>query len=264
MHGSYADDGASDRVGCADWDPSQSGGEQSYGAGGFGAESADRLQFGDTGAHGVDDAPPTEVGAQSDGGVGREDDRPVVVSPTALQFGSTEDLGAEQRTGDDAHGFLSIVAAVAEAVGSGGEQLQAAEPGVDALRRLAAKNPENRGHEQERENEANDRGDHDEDEGLIPSGGDDDRKRTGTHDGGPGHATNESVRGGCGQAPPPRKQVPNDGAEQAADDDVLRHSFDVNHAAADGIGDGGAEQEGGNEVKESGPNYGQFGRQDPG
>ena len=58
--------------------------------------------------------------------------------------GLAHKAGGVERTGDDAHGFLRVVAAMAEAVGGGGEQLQLAEQSVDGLRRLVPQNPVSR------------------------------------------------------------------------------------------------------------------------
>jgi hypothetical protein len=41
----------------------------------------------------------------------------------------------------------------------------------------------------------------------------------------------------------------------------LGDELDVNHAAANGFGDGGPEQEGGDEVEEGSPEYGKFRRE---
>ena len=53
----------------------------------------------------------------------------------------------EQHAGDDAHRLLRVVAAVAQAVGGGRDQLQPAEPPIDARRREPAEDPEHRDHD---------------------------------------------------------------------------------------------------------------------
>jgi hypothetical protein len=59
-----------------------------------------------------------------------------------------------------------------------------------------------------------------------------------------------------GQAEDEGDQIPKDGAEQAGEQNFLVHHLDVDHAFADGLGDGGAEDEGGDEIPEGGPSDG--------
>ena len=264
MSRAYSHDCSRDRVGGADRNSGESSGEEGDGASSFGTESADGFELGDAGSHGVDDAPPAEVGAESDGGVGGEDDRPMIVPPSAFEFLGSNDVGAKQGAGDNAHRLLSVVAAVAEAVGGGREELQFAEPGVDASRRLVAEDPKDGRHKNEGEDEAHDGCNHDKDQSLVPTGSDDDLEGAGANNSGSSHAPDEGVRGGSGQTPPPGEEIPNNGAEQACDHHVLSDGFDVDHATADGFGDGGPEQERGNEIKERGPDYGYFRGKDAG
>ena len=49
----------------------------------LGAKSADRLEFGDSLAHGLDDAPSAEVGSGGDGGMGSKNDGPTQMPPIA-------------------------------------------------------------------------------------------------------------------------------------------------------------------------------------
>ena len=142
--------------------------------------------------------------------------------------------------------------------------MQSAEPGVDASRRLVAEDPKDGRHKDESEDEAHDGRDHDEDQSLIPTGSDDDLKCAGAHNSGSSHASDEGVRGGSGQAPPPGEEIPDNGAEQARDHDVLSDGFDMDHATADGFGDGGPKQEGGDEIKEGSPDDGYFRGKDAG
>jgi len=103
------------------------GAEEGDGSGGLGAESADGLELGDLGAHGVNDAPATEVGAERDGGVSGKDDGPVPVPPVGGEIGLGHDAGGVEGAGDDAHGFLSVVAAVSETIGGRRHQLKLAK-----------------------------------------------------------------------------------------------------------------------------------------
>src|SRR5580693_2285987 len=156
MGGADADDGACDGMSGADGDPGSGSREESDGARSLGAESADWFELGDAGSHGVNDTPSAKVGAEGDGGVGGQNDWPVIASPGTSKFGCGDDVGAEERTGDDAHRLLGIVAAVSETVSGSGEKLQAAKPGVNAPRWLVAQDPENSRHESEGENQAHD------------------------------------------------------------------------------------------------------------
>src|SRR5208337_2387507 len=258
-----ADNGSGDGVGGGNRDARQRSGEQSDGTGGLSAEAADGSELGDAGAHGVYDAPSAKVGSESDRSMGGENDGPVVVSPTSGELRGSKDFGAVKCAGDDPHGLLSVVAAVAEAIGSGGKKLQAAEPGVNALWGFVAQDPEYRDHEGKAEDKPDDGGDDDKNEGFVPPGHDDDAP-AGAQDGGAGHAADQSVRGGSRKAPPPGKEVPDDGAEESGDDDILGNKINADHAAADSLGHGGSEQKGSDEVKEGGPDHGQPGRKDAG
>ena len=75
-------------------------------------------------AHGLDDAPAAEHGAQAHGHVAAEDHPDV---GGALSLAATLP-GGDQQHPDDADGLLRVVAAVAQAVGAGRNQLQPAEP----------------------------------------------------------------------------------------------------------------------------------------
>ena len=64
--------------------------------------------------------------------IGGEDDRPVIAAPSVMELVGIDEAGGVESTGDDAHGLLRIVAAVAEAVGGGGEKLRLTEGSVDS------------------------------------------------------------------------------------------------------------------------------------
>ena len=103
------------------------GSEQRNRAGGFGREPANRLQLRDARSHRVDDAPASGQGPERDGAVRRQHDPQVDAKRRNLPAG-------QERSRDDAHRLLRIVAAVPEAVGRGGQQLQPPEPMVDSTR----------------------------------------------------------------------------------------------------------------------------------
>src|SRR5467141_796299 len=75
-------------------------------------------------------------------------------------------------------------------------------------------------------------------------------------------ATHKGVRGTRRQADDQRNQVPGDGTEEAGEEHLFVHQFDTDHPLADGLGHGGPENEGGDEVPESCPDDGAEGRQD--
>ena len=71
-----------------------------------------------------------------------------------------------------------------------------------------------------------------------------------------GVAADERVRGARRQAVVPGDQVPDDGADQPGEDDREGDDGEVDHARADGLGDRRAEDEGGDEIEERGPDHG--------
>ena len=83
----------------------------------------------------------------------------------------------------------------------------------------------------------------------------------GMHHGGAGVATDQSVGGGGGKSPPPGEEIPDDGAEESGHDHVLIDVIEADHATADSLGDGGAEEEGSEKVEGRGPQDGELGRQ---
>src|SRR5208282_4796350 len=85
VSGANTDDRAGDGVRSRDRNSRERCGKQRDSAGGFGAESTNWFQLCDARAHGVNDAPSAEISSESDGSVGREDDGPVVVSPTSFE-----------------------------------------------------------------------------------------------------------------------------------------------------------------------------------
>src|SRR5580765_7631908 len=104
-------------------------------SGRFGCESANRLQLGDLRTHRMNDPPAARERAERDGSVRSKDDPERNRQAPALR--ELKVSTSDECSGDDAHRFLRIVAAVAEAVRRGGEQLQAPEPLIDATRREA-------------------------------------------------------------------------------------------------------------------------------
>src|ERR1051326_5066067 len=102
----------------------------------------------------MDDAPTAEVGAEGDGSVRGQNDGPVHPSPVAGDLVLGQITGRVECSGNDTHGLLGVVAAMSETVSGCGQQLQATEPAVDALRRPALEYPHHGDHEPKTEHQA--------------------------------------------------------------------------------------------------------------
>src|SRR5438270_1669348 len=268
---SYADDGAGDGMGGAHGDAVRGEKEERDGAGALSAESADRPELGDLGTHGTDNTPAAEISSQPHGRVGADDDPPLIRAPAFGELRLSEIATGEQRAGDDAHGFLRVIAAVANAVSGSGEELQFSEKLINGAGRGAMEDPRDGDHEREADNEADERRQHNKhkrrhpffaesgkctDDRPVELGLTDQNLPSGASDAGSGKAADEGVRRGGWKSPPPGEQVPDNGAGESRQDDVLRDLFGIDQAAADGLGDGGAEDEGGDKVEDRGPDDG--------
>src|SRR6266849_2724655 len=121
--GSDADNGAGDGVRGADGNAEVRGARERKRARSFRGESAKRRELGDALSHRFDDAPTAGHGATAHGQMAADDD------PIGHIEGRDQATRGE-RSGDDTHAFLRVVGAVAKAVSSGGEQLQAAKPAI--------------------------------------------------------------------------------------------------------------------------------------
>ncbi len=130
-----ADDGASDGMRGGNRHSHSSGNKQRNRSSGLGAKSAHRFELGDLLAHGFDDAPATEQRAHADRRIAT-DDHPQ--GHTLIEF---QLAAGNQQHPDDADGLLCVVAAVAQAVHRGRQQLHAAKPLVDAPRRGVDEHP---------------------------------------------------------------------------------------------------------------------------
>jgi len=89
------------------------GAGESKRSGSLGGETAEGGELGDALPHGLDDAPAAGHGAAAHGEVAAEDD-PV------RNVERLEQTTGDQRGGDNAHAFLGVVGAVAQAVSSRG------------------------------------------------------------------------------------------------------------------------------------------------
>src|SRR5260370_6444435 len=244
----------------ADGDAKVCRSDEGEGAGGFRGEAAEGIELGDALAHGFDNAPATSHGAAAHGQMAADDDlvRHVV---------SLKEAASEGGRGDNAHGFLSVIGAVAETVGGSGKELQAAEPAVDLKRALFADDPTCGDGYNDAKEEADDGREEDEKDGFAPAAPDK-CTETCTGHGSTNVAAHKSVRRTGGKAEDERDEIPGDGPEESRQKDLLIDHLNVDHAFSDGLGDGSAENEGGDEVPESGPGDGaerrQYAREDDG
>lgn len=129
-----ADDSSGDGVRGADWDAEVRGADERNGSSGFRGESAERRELGDALAHGSHNAPASGHGAATHGEMAGND------YPERHGI-SLEKAAGNERGGDDAHTFLRVIRAMAEAVGRRGKDLKAAKPAVHSGRRLFADGP---------------------------------------------------------------------------------------------------------------------------
>nr|GEU28419.1 hypothetical protein [Tanacetum cinerariifolium] len=213
----HADDGAGDGVRGRDRHAQRGGQEQRDGAAGLGAEAAHRFELGDLLAHGLDDAPAAEHGAERNGRVARNDHPQRRLGATGRRH-----AGRDQEHPDDADGFLGVVAAVAEA------------------------------HHDGTENKAQQRRQHDEQHDLDQASRNQGAGAALGH-GRTDQAADQRVRGRRRNAVVPGKDIPHDGAHQRAEDDVLVHHRRIDGALAHrGSHRELVEHENGHEVEERG------------
>src|SRR4029077_15927183 len=157
--------------------------------------------------------------------------------------------------GDDAHAFLGVVGSVAQAVSGRGKQLQAPKPTVNFQRALLANDPTGSDGDAHRNEHADDGREKNEQDWLGPAA-DDDRLKTSIGYRSATITTHESVGRTGGQAENEGDEIPENGPEQPGEKNLLVHHFDVNHAFADGLSDGGAEHKSREKIPESRPGDG--------
>ncbi len=232
-----------------DGNAQQGGHEQRDRAAGLGAKAPHGLELGDLLPHGLDDAPAAEHGAERNGGVAADD------GPDGRRGVAGRGVArGDQQQPDDADGLLRVVAAVPQAVGTRGDELQPAKPPVHAARARAAEYPRHGDHHQRAEDETEQRREKDEGHGLENAGGD---QRAGArlgHDGAD-DAADQRVRRAARDAVVPGDDVPGDGAHQGAEDDVGVHHPRLDDALADGGRHAQVEDEDGDEVEEGGEHH---------
>src|SRR5258708_28344213 len=137
---------------------------------------------------------------------------------------------------------------MAQAITRRRKKLQTAEPTVDFERALAADNPTGEDGDEHSDDETDDGREKDEKNRFCPAAKNEGLEAD-VSDRGPPVAAHERVRGTRGQTEDEGNSVPGDGAEEASEEDFLVHHFDVEHALADGLGDGGVEKAGGHEIR---------------
>ncbi len=247
-------------------------------------------------AQGLDDLPATRGGTGSHHhGAGQHDPHRDAVTggrvrvhegqPGRQVVQRTGRLGTDQGHGDDAHGLLCIVVAVGEAHVGRRDDLGLAEERIDDARagqtaqettdlRHAGDQAPQQQHHRDAEQEAGDRrGDHRQEHlpqqtlvlgpGADPLGPD---QRVpvvvGRGQAGAAQAADQGVRGGGRQSLPPRDQVPDDAAQQRAQDHLRGHidHVGVEQARGDGQRDGGAGERA-DEVHERGEHHRPAGRE---
>src|SRR5579862_6993955 len=91
-------------------------------------------------------------------------------------------MSSIKRAGDNAHGFLGIVSAMAQAVSCGREKLQLTKPCINAAWSFVSEQPENGNHEDKGKNEAHNGCNHDKDQSFGPAVSNNDVP-AGTHNG---------------------------------------------------------------------------------
>src|SRR5256885_6564975 len=190
--GADADDCAGDGVRGADRNAEERVADDGEATGGFGGEASEGRELGDALAHGLDDAPAAGHRAAAHGEIAADDD-PV------RNFEVRQKAPGHKRSGDDAHAFLRVVKAVAEAEERRGNELEAAEPAVDSLRAHAADDPTGDDREKSGKAQADDGREEDEQDGLDPAA-ENKRAEAGVGDGSATVTAEECVRRAWGQA----------------------------------------------------------------
>src|SRR5438105_3068174 len=236
--GANANDGSGDGVRGADGNAELRGGKERDGAGGFRREAPEGIELGNALAHGFDDAPASGHGAPCHG------EMAAINHPVGNSLGILQQAARHQGGGDDPHAFLSVVGAVAEAIESSGNELQPTEPAIDSQRTLLADDPTGQNSDEDGDHHPDQGRKKNEKNGLKPAAKDN-GPETGVRHGGATVAGNQRVRGAGGQSENESDQIPGDRAEKAGKDHFFVDHLEANQALGDGLGDRGAEPEGG-------------------
>src|SRR5215831_19479357 len=162
---------------------------------------------------------------------------------------------------DDAHAFLRVVRAVAQAEKRRREELQPAEPAVDLEGTLAADDPARERGQHDRKKHSDDRRKENKENRFHPSG-----KYEG-FEAGVGNrrsavSTDQRVRRTGGKAEDQGNQVPGDRSEQPGEDDLLSDEVQADKAFTDCTGHGSAKKERGDKIPKGGPSDGAKRRKD--
>src|SRR5579872_3280865 len=244
---SDAGDGSGDDVRGAHGNSGGGGTEQSERGGGLRGESGEGLQLGDALAHGAHHAPASGHCA-SGHGESAANDHPV--GDNVLRHVAAGD----QSSGDDAHAFLRVICAVAEAERGGGKQLQAPEPAIDAAGRLAIYKPTGDDGDKKSYEQANHGRDENENHRkrpAVPQDGFESRRG----DGRAAVSAHQRVRRATGNSELNGGVIPDNRAHQSGEQHLLIDEVQVDEAFAHGRGHCGAEGERRDEIPECRPYY---------
>ncbi len=253
--GADTHEGGGDGVGGRKGDAKAGGDFDGQGGAGFGGEAVLGFEVSELGAHGFDDLPATNGGADThDGGAEEDDPRGDV------KLGN--EPPQEEGEGKGAHKFLAVVAAVTESDKGGGEDLGVAEKVSDTA---DASIGEDEGDELE-DGEGDGETKHGRKEQAEADFGPalpEERREAARGQGGAGEAGDEGVAFAGGEAKFPGEGAPEDDGDHGRGDGDQRDGVGVDDVAADGGGDGGT-GEGADNVEGGGHDDGGFGGEDAG
>ena len=163
-------------------------------------------------------------------------------------------LGIQQH-GDDAHGLLGVVAAVAQRVERSRDELEDPKPAIDRKRRALDEDPGHREHEPHGQHQTQQRREHDGSGGLRQPAPDHDAD-AGLGDAGAEQAADQRVRAARRNTEEPRDQIPDDGAGQRAEHDARIDDLRFDDAGAERLRHVQAEHQEGDEIEERRPGDG--------
>ena len=204
---------------------------------GLGGKAVHGLQLEDAVAHGLDDLPAADGRTGGHGhGAGQLDPQ---------GHGHFVDLAEdEQGQGDDAHGLLGVIEAVAGGHEGRGHQLHLAEDAVDLAAHDPREDPVDEPHDEEAHPKARQRREHQRQQHLVDDTGKIEGIGPGMGQSSTHQAADERMGGRRGDAEIPGEAVPEDGAQQGRqhEDMAALDHFGQNKARPEGLGHLGAQQ----------------------
>eukprot|EP00825_Cyclidium_porcatum_P040509 TRINITY_DN5135_c0_g1_i20.p5 TRINITY_DN5135_c0_g1~~TRINITY_DN5135_c0_g1_i20.p5 ORF type:complete len:245 (-),score=24.37 TRINITY_DN5135_c0_g1_i20:2477-3211(-) len=231
--------------------------KQSNCTAGIGAEATGLVEFGDAVTHGLYDTPTAEHGTEAHRRVARKYD------PAGNGIGGLGYTRSDQQHPDDADGFLRIIAAVSKAIGRSRQQLETPEVFIDLAWRHVSANPRN-GHHQGTTNHKAEKRRHEDEGDDFQNTGRDQAADTRFGHGCADQTTDQGVRGRRRNAVVPGNDVPDNGADQRTEDDVMIDDRGIDGAFADSQGHLEREQEIGKKIECRGPDNGLMRLENPG